>query len=326
MEEHTGTDLRGVNIHTGPQAHGMSESINAKAFTHGQDIYFKQGNYNPESNDGKELLAHEVAHTVQQGSGVQAKIQKMDNPDVIEGRKKYQKDVLGSITKDLGSGYELSKLQTLFFGTIKGGVPAWRNNIIRYYLLDRGWEADNDPVPQWVEYKYVTDKESNSELLVVYTPIPGFAGREAAFGFVRWDLGFGEGKKFYRYQSNKEDFDAANDIITLKNHKASGKNVLMGTTTKVEQVFDESYTPIAPKVAINLAYQLVSDHISTLYIQNPSSPGSYFDHKVYTIAIKHLLDTTKWFHGGELTDLKASRRDQFVNIKNGAKNINKLVS
>lgn len=89
LEEHTGADLSGVNIHTNSQAHDMSESINAKAFAHGQDIYFKEGNYNPDSKEGKELLAHEVAHTVQQGEGkVQMKVQRQVDPS---GKKEYKK-------------------------------------------------------------------------------------------------------------------------------------------------------------------------------------------------------------------------------------------
>ncbi|MGZ4159073.1 MAG: eCIS core domain-containing protein [Bacteroidia bacterium] len=76
LEQHTGTDLSGVNVHTNSKASELSESINAKAFTHGQDIYFKQGQYNPTSNEGKSLLAHEVTHTVQQGEGAQRKIQR----------------------------------------------------------------------------------------------------------------------------------------------------------------------------------------------------------------------------------------------------------
>ena len=67
MEEKMNTDLSDINIHTDANAHKMSENINAKAFTHGQDIYFKDGNYNPNSEEGKELLAHELAHTQQQG-------------------------------------------------------------------------------------------------------------------------------------------------------------------------------------------------------------------------------------------------------------------
>jgi hypothetical protein len=81
MEHHMGTDLSGVNIHTGSTASNMSENINAKAFTHGQDVYFKDGNYNPKSGEGKNLLAHELTHTVQQNSGkVQPKIQRQKNP------------------------------------------------------------------------------------------------------------------------------------------------------------------------------------------------------------------------------------------------------
>ena len=84
MESKMGADLSDVKIHTGAGAHDMSESINAKAFTHGQDIYFKDGNYNPGSKEGKELLAHELAHTQQQGSvEIQPKIQKKDGDDRI---------------------------------------------------------------------------------------------------------------------------------------------------------------------------------------------------------------------------------------------------
>ncbi|MCW3103869.1 MAG: hypothetical protein JWO09_2309 [Bacteroidetes bacterium] len=69
-------DLSDVKIHTDSKAHEMSEGINAKAFTHGQDIYFKQGNFDTSSTDGKELLAHELTHTVQQKEGMSRKIQR----------------------------------------------------------------------------------------------------------------------------------------------------------------------------------------------------------------------------------------------------------
>ena len=55
-----------VRIHTDPEANSMCESIHAQAFTHGYDIYFNEGKYNPNSSEGKELLAHELAHVVQQ--------------------------------------------------------------------------------------------------------------------------------------------------------------------------------------------------------------------------------------------------------------------
>jgi hypothetical protein len=68
MESKMGADFSDVKIHVGSEADKMSESINAKAFTHGRDVYFSQGEYRPDSKQGKELLAHELTHTVQQNS------------------------------------------------------------------------------------------------------------------------------------------------------------------------------------------------------------------------------------------------------------------
>jgi len=61
------TDFSNVRIHTGDYASHMNQNIQAKAFTHGGDIYFNQNEYNPTSQDGKRLLAHELTHVVQQG-------------------------------------------------------------------------------------------------------------------------------------------------------------------------------------------------------------------------------------------------------------------
>jgi len=44
----------------------MNKELNAQAFTHGRDIYFNAGKYDPESTQGKKLLAHELTHVVQQ--------------------------------------------------------------------------------------------------------------------------------------------------------------------------------------------------------------------------------------------------------------------
>jgi hypothetical protein len=65
-----GYDLSGVRVHTSPEADGLNQQLQAKAFTTGQDIFFKQGEYNPGSSSGKELIAHELTHVVQQGSGL----------------------------------------------------------------------------------------------------------------------------------------------------------------------------------------------------------------------------------------------------------------
>jgi hypothetical protein len=66
MENAFSTDFSRVKIHTGSEASEMSKGISAKAFTHGNDIYFKEGQYNSSSSEGKYLLAHELTHVVQQ--------------------------------------------------------------------------------------------------------------------------------------------------------------------------------------------------------------------------------------------------------------------
>ncbi|HEX8146414.1 MAG TPA: DUF4157 domain-containing protein [Pyrinomonadaceae bacterium] len=64
-----GQDFGGVRVHDDGEAHRAAKSLNADAFTTGRDIYFSQGAYNPASQPGQKLLAHELAHVVQQNRG-----------------------------------------------------------------------------------------------------------------------------------------------------------------------------------------------------------------------------------------------------------------
>ena len=74
MENRFGTDFSDVKIHTGSQAVQMSRELNAQAFTVGNDIYFNEGKYSPNSDSGKHLLAHELTHTIQQQSRLQRQV------------------------------------------------------------------------------------------------------------------------------------------------------------------------------------------------------------------------------------------------------------
>jgi hypothetical protein len=65
MGSRFGFDFSTVRVYTGPGAHAMNESIHARAFTHGHDIYFRRGEYDPRSAAGKNLLAHELTHVLQ---------------------------------------------------------------------------------------------------------------------------------------------------------------------------------------------------------------------------------------------------------------------
>lgn len=67
MESAFGADFGGVRVHTDSEADALNRSLNARAFTAGSDIFFRQEAYRPGSSAGQELLAHELTHVVQQG-------------------------------------------------------------------------------------------------------------------------------------------------------------------------------------------------------------------------------------------------------------------
>ena len=72
MESGTGHSFDNVRVHTDSKADALSSSLGARAFTTGTDIFFKQGQYNPGSDEGQKLIAHEATHVIQQG-GTQMK-------------------------------------------------------------------------------------------------------------------------------------------------------------------------------------------------------------------------------------------------------------
>lgn len=68
MEGGFGADFSAVRVHNNAGADDLNQRIQAKAFTTGSDIFFRQGEYKPTSPAGQELLAHELTHVVQQGA------------------------------------------------------------------------------------------------------------------------------------------------------------------------------------------------------------------------------------------------------------------
>ncbi len=78
-----GADLSNVNIHTDSTADQLNQDVGARAFTTGNDIFFREGEYNPNSESGQHLLAHELTHVVQQGAdgGAIQKKMTVNDPD-----------------------------------------------------------------------------------------------------------------------------------------------------------------------------------------------------------------------------------------------------
>ena len=73
LEPGFGHDFSGVRIHADADADALSRQLGALAFTTGQDVFFREDNYRPDSDDGKRLIAHELTHVVQQSQSVARK-------------------------------------------------------------------------------------------------------------------------------------------------------------------------------------------------------------------------------------------------------------
>jgi uncharacterized protein DUF4157 len=68
MESRFGHDFSQVRVHTDARAAESARAVNARAYTVGRNVVFGTGQYAPEAAEGKRLLAHELAHVVQQSS------------------------------------------------------------------------------------------------------------------------------------------------------------------------------------------------------------------------------------------------------------------
>jgi hypothetical protein len=77
--------LGDVTVHTDDTADQLNRSVSAKAFATGTDVYFAKGEYNPGSAEGDRLLAHELAHVVQQRGAASTGPLTVSNPgDALE--------------------------------------------------------------------------------------------------------------------------------------------------------------------------------------------------------------------------------------------------
>ncbi|NEP52858.1 MAG: DUF4157 domain-containing protein [Moorea sp. SIO3C2] len=118
-----GVDFSGVRVHTDGDSDQLNQSMQAKAFTTGQDVFFRQGAYDPGSQGGQELLAHELTHVVQQNAGtVQRQIvqcngdddrkKKKDRLDPSKFRSQYTRDAIEDRDKAREQGITVDELRS----------------------------------------------------------------------------------------------------------------------------------------------------------------------------------------------------------------------
>lgn len=81
METRFGFDFSHIQLHTDARAAKSARAVNAVAYTVGHHVAFDAGSYAPQALAGRRLLAHELAHTLQQSSGVRLSSRQFDSPD-----------------------------------------------------------------------------------------------------------------------------------------------------------------------------------------------------------------------------------------------------
>ncbi len=71
MEPRFNADFSNVRVHSDPESASLSNQLSARAFTYQNHVFFSRDQYQPGNSEGKQLLAHELTHTIQQGHAVQ---------------------------------------------------------------------------------------------------------------------------------------------------------------------------------------------------------------------------------------------------------------
>ena len=132
MEQAMGADFSQVQIHTDAQSAALNQTLQAKAFTSGKDIFFGKGAYQPGSRSGQELIAHELTHVMQQnGDSLQKKVDQ--SPYMAT-----QSQLPGQIAQASlsGNGFDHSSKD----------VPTIQRYPLKFYRINEGGELEPDVI------------------------------------------------------------------------------------------------------------------------------------------------------------------------------------
>jgi hypothetical protein len=117
-----GQDFSDVNVHTDSQSDELNKQLGAKAFTTGNDIFFRSGAYNPGNSDGQRLISHELTHVAQQGAAqeslgrppsVQGKMTVNDPNDQYESEADNVADLVMNHPEDVGAQRQIEEEEPL---------------------------------------------------------------------------------------------------------------------------------------------------------------------------------------------------------------------
>ncbi|MEG4114104.1 MULTISPECIES: eCIS core domain-containing protein [unclassified Microcoleus] len=158
MEPRFQANFSNVKIHTGDKSAKLNRQLNAQAFTMGNQIFFGKDKFKPETSEGKELIAHELTHTIQQGAAIQRsedvavtqqspiQMQRLGLSDILDGLADLAANVPGFTLLTVIIGRNPINLQVVernftnllrgFMGLIPGGEILFQV-LQRYAVVQR---------------------------------------------------------------------------------------------------------------------------------------------------------------------------------------------
>ena len=132
LERSLGADLGDVRIHTGGKSATAAKSVGAKAYTTGRDIHFAEGAYDPSSKTGRALIAHEVAHVVQQRGGSVAAGTRQHKLDVSAPGDTHEKEADAFAESFVAKGSAFSQLSAAGPSVARRPDPRPPNTVAPY--------------------------------------------------------------------------------------------------------------------------------------------------------------------------------------------------
>lgn len=144
MEQAFEADFGEVRVHTDAQSDALNRSLQARAFTTGKDLFFRQGEYNPQSSSGMRLIAHELTHVLQQrGSRTSEAINRnpdQDRQEFIVGNANYTKrsgtESTDALADEIITSIKTANLSKDIMKRIDNNLHPIRAQIIKWIRYD----------------------------------------------------------------------------------------------------------------------------------------------------------------------------------------------
>ncbi|NER78155.1 MAG: DUF4157 domain-containing protein [Leptolyngbya sp. SIO1D8] len=136
-----GANFSNVRVHTDTKADHLNRSLSAKAFTTGHDVFFKKGTYQPHTQSGQKLIAHELSHVVQQSNSSKRHVQR---------EKDYESPTIG-IEREISKPYKI-RLEGHVPGGVIGKVKYEGRTLVEYTTDMSTQKTDKNTHKKWTQF------------------------------------------------------------------------------------------------------------------------------------------------------------------------------